>query len=231
MEAEPALIPRIAVCLHGFLRTGAAMLPIAYRLKSAGYTEVICPTFQLALGPIERHGERAAKLIAELSERNDGMLVDVVTHSMGGLVFRASLAHSPPIRRVVMLAPPNKGAQAADKVRSWLPLHFSGWDPLAPLLSSSPDSLPTPPDNVEFGILTGGVGSEAGYSSMLTGDNDGKVRVEEARLEGARDFRVVPYHHTLIMAWDDVFRLVLCFFRHGTFENPFPALPGETTEE
>jgi len=230
MEAEPVLTPRIAICLHGFLRTGAAMLPMAYRLKSAGYVEVICPTFQLALGPIERHGERAARLIAEISERNDGMLVDVVTHSMGGLVFRASLAHDPPINRVVMLAPPNKGAEAADKVRQWLPLHLTGWDPLAPLLPNSTQNLPIPPEDVEVGILTGGMGSETGYSSLLTGDNDGKVRVDEARLEGARDFRVVPYHHTLIMAWDDIFRLVLCFFRHGSFENPRPTLPGAAEE-
>jgi triacylglycerol lipase len=228
MEAE--LAPRVAICLHGLLRTGAAMLPMAYRLKSAGYAEVICPTFQLAVGPIERHGERAAGLIRDISERNGGARVDVVTHSMGGLVFRASLMHSPPVGRVVMLAPPNQGAEAANLARQWLPLHLTGWDPLAPLLPRSPERLPTPPPDVEVGILTGGVGSEAGYNPLLTGDNDGKVRVEEARLEGARAFRVVPYHHTLIMAWDDIFRLVLCFFRHGTFDNPLPALPGEATE-
>ena len=230
METDPAVVPRIAVCLHGFLRTGAAMLPMAYRLKSAGYAEVLCPTFQLALGPIERHGERAAGIIAELSERFDGAPVDVITHSMGGLVLRASLAHSPPVRRVVMLAPPNQGAEAAGKVRNWLPLHLTGWDPLEPLLPRSPDRLPTPPEGVEVGILTGGVGSESGYSPLLSGDNDGKVRVEEAKLDGARDFRVVPYHHTLIMAWDEVFRLALCFFRHGSFDNPTPTLPGATEE-
>lgn len=230
MEADPTVAPRIAICLHGFLRTGAAMLPMAYRLKSAGYAEVICPTFQLAVGPIERHGERAAELMAALSERHDGASVDVVTHSMGGLVMRAALAHSPPIHRAVMLAPPNQGAEAAGKVRQWLPLHLAGWDPLEPLLPSAPERLPTPPEHVEFGILTGGVGSDSGYSPLLSGDNDGKVRVEEARLEGARDFRVVPYHHTLIMAWDDVFRLVLCFFRHGSFTDPTPTLPGATAE-
>ena len=202
------------------------MLPIAYKLKKAGYVEVICPTFQLAVGPIERHGARAAQLMSELSERHGGARVDVVTHSMGGLVMRASLAHSPPIRRAVMLAPPNQGAEAADMVRQWLPVHLTGWDPLSPLLPGTSNQLPLPPEEVEVGILTGGIGRDLGYNPLLTGDNDGKVRVEEAWLEGARDFRVIPRHHTLIMAWDDVFQMVLRFFEKGSFEEHRPALPG-----
>lgn len=212
--------PQIAVCLHGFLRTGASMLPMSWRLQRAGYTEVRCPTFQLALGTVEEHGARAAALITELSARHNGAPVDVVTHSMGGLVLRASLAHSPPIRRVVMLAPPNQGAEAAAKMRGWLPLHRLGWDPLQPLLPANPSALPVPSQGVEVGILTGGVGSDAGYTSLLSGDNDGKVRVEEAHLPGAADFQVVPFRHPLIMAWQAVFELVLRFLETGAFRAP-----------
>ena len=65
--------------------------------------------------------------------------IDVVTYSLGGLLLRALLRHNPPLCRVVMLSPPNQGAEMAEIVRRFLPLHQLGWDPLSPLLSSEND--------------------------------------------------------------------------------------------
>lgn len=207
--------PRVAVCFHGFLRTGGAMRPVRTRLVREGWRHVSLPTARYELRSVDALGAWAARRIREASTQVGGGGVDVVTHSMGGLVLRASLRHAPPLRRVVMLSPPNRGAQMARQVRNMLPIHRLGWDPLHPLLPGSASSLPLP-EAVEVGVLTGGRGAR-GYNPLLAGDNDGKVRVDEARLQGARAFRVVSASHAFIMAQAHVLDEVVHFLRFGEF--------------
>lgn len=214
--AEP---PRVAACFHGFLRTGAAMLPVRQRLLRAGYVSVRCPTMTYQFGAFDEHAEKAARLIKELSDAHGGAPVDIVSHSFGGLLTRGALRHEPPLRRVVMLAPPNQGAHLAEQVRRILPLHQLGWDPLEPLLPGVPERLPVPRPPVEVGVITGGTGDERGYSQLVPGDNDGKVRVEEAMVEGMRDFRVMPAGHTWVMATPSVLDQVVHFLDHGRFRE------------
>lgn len=209
--------PRVAVCLHGFLRTGLSMYPVRRRLQAEGYAEVVCPTWRYELSPLPELGRRAAALIQDLSARHGGVRVDAVTHSMGGLVVRSALTAAPPLGRVVMLAPPNQGAQLAARVRRVVPVHRVGWDPLGPLLPGKPSDLPLFPSDVDVGVLIGGTGAPRGFSRLVDGDNDGKVRVEEARLPGARDFRVVPYRHPLVMARRPVLDLVVRFLARAAF--------------
>lgn len=208
---------RVAVCFHGFLRTGAAMLPVRLRLQVAGYNEVRCPTFQYALGTFDQHATRAAAIIKDLSDAHGGAPVDVVTHSYGGILTRGALRHAPPVRRVVMLAPPNQGAELAERVRSVLPVHRLGWDPLQPLRPGVPCDLPVPRPPVEVGIITGGTGDQRGYSPLLKGDNDGKVGVAEAMIEGMRDFKVLPVRHPWVMATPSVLDHVVSFLDDGHF--------------
>jgi triacylglycerol lipase len=207
---------RVALCLHGFLRTGASMLPVRVRLRREGWGQVDTPSWRYELSDLDALGERAAARVVEISERSGGGPVDIVTHSMGGLVARAALQHSPPVGRVVMLAPPNRGARMAATLRQMIPVHHLGWDPLAPLQPGAPDALPDG-RHVEIGVLTGGRGDRRGYNPLLGEDNDGKVRIDEATLDGAADFLVLPAHHSLVMAWPSVLDHVVRFLREGRF--------------
>jgi triacylglycerol lipase len=212
--------PAAALCLHGFLRTGLSMLPMGRHLQAQGYARVPCPTVVYQAAPLARHAatmsERARRLAAEQGVPR----VDLVTHSMGGLLARAMLAQGAPIRRIVMLAPPNRGAWMAEQARRLLPLHLLGWDPLQPLLPGAPGALPQGAADVEIGILTGGRGDDRGMWPFVPGDNDGRVRVEEAALEGARELRVLPYGHATIMLRAEVMRLVTGFLKEGRFPDP-----------
>lgn len=221
--STPPEEPRVAACFHGFLRTGLSMLPVRRHLLRAGWAQVITPTFVYQSAPLSAHGAHAARLIRALSDANGGRPVDLVTHSMGGLLARAVLAEVAPVHRVVMLAPPNQGAWMAERVRRILPVHHLGWDPLAPLLPGAPSVLPEEIEGVDIGILTGGTGDPRGLWPFVPGDNDGRVRVEEAHLAGARELRVVPYGHATIMARQAVLELVEGFLRQGRF--PAPADP------
>lgn len=207
---------RVAACFHGFLRTGASMWWIARALERAGYDAVALPTFGYHLFPLETHAERAAAALAELRARHPDATIDVVTHSYGGILARAALAtpSAPAVRRVVMLSPPNQGALIAAQVRNLLPVHKVGWDPLGQLLPGVPAARPRP--QATIGILTGGTGGR-GYSPWLGEDNDGKVRVDEALLEGAADFLVVPVRHSM-MPFSPVARAqILAFLETGRF--------------
>jgi triacylglycerol lipase len=200
-----------------------SMMPVRWDLQKHGYAEVACPTFRYEFRTIDNLGKIASEKIGQISAAHGGVKVDVVTHSMGGLVLRSALHHRPPLRRVVMLSPPNQGAQAAAIARQALPVHKLGWDPLAPLLPGSPTKLPHPTDHpIEVGVLTGGKGHDGGYSALLEGDNDGRVRVVEAVLPGAADFAVVEAGHTLVMARPDVLLRIRRFLDCGRFALPPP---------
>ena len=211
--------PRIAACLHGFLRTGGSMALFAVRLRRAGYREVALPTFGYHLSHMEAHAARAARVLAALAARHPEAELDVVTHSMGGLLARLALSHpeAPPARRVVMLSPPNQGAKAAELVRGMVPLHQLGWDPLHPLLPGVPSAHPVPP--AEVGVLTGGRGDERGYNGWLGADNDALVRVDEAALPGATDFHVVEVPHALMPFHPLAAAQTLHFLEYGRFRR------------
>lgn len=210
---------RIAVLLHGFLRTGAAMERIGRRLRDEGYREVVAPTFRYHEAPLDEHAERADDILREVQDTYPRAQVDVVTHSYGGVLARTALARpgAPRPRRVVMLSPPNQGAQWADMIRRTLPVHRLGWDPLHQFLPGVPARRPVP--DTEVGVLTGGLGHPRGFNPLLGGDNDGTVRVDEAWLEGARDFHVVPVHHSFMPLAGSSLEQVVHFLRTGRFRR------------
>jgi triacylglycerol lipase len=214
--------PRIAVCFHGFLRTGGSMWLVARALRGAGYSKIVLPTFGYHLAPLEVHADRAAALIEALAAEHPDASVDIVTHSYGGILARATLARlsRPIVRRVVMLAPPNHGAILAEQIRAVLPLHRLGWDPIAQLLPGAParGTSQTTAAGAQIGVLTGGNGG-TGYSSWLGGDNDGKVRVDEAQLDEALDFFVIPLRHSLMPFASASHRQILAFLEHGRFDR------------
>ena len=70
----------------------------------------------------------------------------------------------------------------------------------------------------DVGIITGNRSINLFLSMMIPGDDDGKVSVERAKLEGMADFLVVPHSHPFIMKSDLVIRQVQYFLEHGRFE-------------
>lgn len=191
------------------------------RLRKEGYRSVHAPTFAYHTADLDHHAAHAAKVMARVAERHPDAELDVVTHSYGGVLARAALTRpeAPRVRRLVMLSPPNQGASWAAMVRKALPLHVLGWDPLAQF---HPERIaPRPVPEAEIGVLTGGLGHARGFNPLLGADNDGTVRVDEAYLPGANDFRVLPIHHSFMplsaRALDDVVH----FLERGRF-SPHP---------
>ncbi len=190
------------------------MLPMAVALKKAGYM-VSLPTWAYHWRRLPDIAQELAGRIESLADQT-GDTIDLVTHSYGGVLARAVIPHAP-VRRLVMLAPPNHGAQTAEIARRLIPVHEVGWDPFAQVLPGIPAQLPR--GTAEVGIITGGTGTSRGFNPVLDGDNDQTVRVEEARLDGVSHFVVVPVRHTFLPGNKEVQRLTLGFLADGEFPS------------
>ncbi len=151
--------------------------------------------------------------------------VSFVTHSMGGLVFRNMLKYSgqdpefPIIYRVVMIAPPNQGADIAD--------HFESKTSLQKILGPNVSKMETDsnsyanqlpvPINCEIGIIIGARGKEVGYNPLIEGDNDGLVKPEHTLLGNETDTITLKLDHLAVIKRRKSRKQVIQFLKNGKF--------------
>jgi len=216
------------VLLHGLLRSSSSMSRLAESLTAEGF-RVCNVSYPSRHHPIE---VLASDYVAPEIERcfpGSAEPIHFVTHSMGGIVVR-QLAKSravASIGRVVMLAPPNHGSELVDEFGHWwLFKRING--PAGNELGTSADSIPARlgPAPFEVGIITGDRTISLLMSAFLPGANDGKVSVASARLDGMKDFLVIPATHTFIMRDAAAIRQVIAFLERGAFERSSAARPG-----
>jgi triacylglycerol lipase len=211
------------VLLHGLGRTRWSLWPVAREATRRGY-RVHNLGYPSRRDPIERLAESIGQRIREIARDAP---VDVVTHSMGGIVLRAAVATNalPPqmLRRVVMLAPPNHGSELADRLRDFRVYRFAT-GPAGQQIGTRDDSLPRrlPPPPFEVGIIAGRRGGNPVFARVLGAENDGKVTVDATRLDGMRDLVVVDRAHTFIMWAPDVLTQIFAFLESGQFVGSKP---------
>ncbi len=206
------------VLLHGLGRTAVSMMLLGLRLEQAGY-RVISNTYPSRDAAIEDH---VAWLDAELDAccRGESKRVHFVTHSLGGIILRVYLDANafPQLGRVVMLSPPNQGSEVVDIFREY-DFFRASMGPSALQLGTDEESVPKSlgPVAFELGVITGNTTLDPISSYFIPGSDDGKVAVESAKVEGMKDFRVVPHSHTFIMNSPEVAEQVIAFLRTGAF--------------
>jgi triacylglycerol lipase len=209
------------VLLHGLARSADSMAPMAARLEEAGYAvcNVSYPSREHAIEQLA--SEHVVPAIGTCFGTDPGKL-SFVTHSLGGIIVRQLAASGTPLRfgRVVMLAPPNGGSEVVDSLGEWRLFSAINGD-AGRQLGTDDASLPRAlgPAPFELGIITGDRSINLILSSLIPGADDGKVSVENAKLEGMRDFLVMPVSHPFIMKDEAVATQVLHFLRHGRFEH------------
>lgn len=224
--ATTAPAPETVVLLHGIGLRNWAMWRLASNLRSEGYRVInlTYPSRRMTLDQLGREW-----LPAQLRQHgvDETGRFHVVTHSMGGIVVRSWLhARGAPrnLGRVVMLAPPNHGSAAADRLKKSAVIRWY-MGPNLSRLGTGEDSLPLalgpwPATESKLGVIAGDRVINPLFSSWLGEANDGAVTVRSARLEGMSEFLVLHHSHTLLAWRADTLRQVRAFLRDGFFEKP-----------
>lgn len=212
----PGAPKETVVLLHGFGGNRLWMQYLASSLQGQGYDVRVWGYPSLTL-PIDRIGERFARYLEEMAcpdsrdteaEPSDGKPpcpLHVVAHSMGNLVTRAALAQvRAPVRRMVMLAPPNGGSFAADRFAPWVGGILKPLRQMRTCAESYVHSLAYP-DDTEIGIIA------ASHDFVVAHGSSTAPRMV--------DRVVVQNTHTGMLFSPETARHVAAFLRDGRFRH------------
>jgi len=150
-------------------------------------------------------------------------LIHFVGHSMGGLLARAYLARYRPKRlgRVVMLGTPNSGSEIADRLKNVLP--YRAWfGPAGQQLITTRDATLDailPPVDYSVGVIAGDRSIYPISSVFLPKPHDGRVSVENTRLDGMVDHVVIGVSHPSLARSHLAIDQTIAFLRHGRFNG------------
>jgi pimeloyl-ACP methyl ester carboxylesterase len=218
----PAFAGDCVVLLHGLARTANSMETMQQALDDAGFV-----TANIDYPSREYTVEELAEMviprgIAACSASPDIERVHFVTHSLGGILLRQYLGEHEiaNLGRVVMLAPPNQGSLAADELQN-----VPGFDwlngPAGRQLGKGDDSVPLAlgPADFEVGIIAGNRTIDPLTSAVLDNPDDGRVSVDDTRLDGMTDFVVVEHSHAFIMRMQEPIELTIRFLNTGSFKD------------
>ncbi|MDF3014484.1 MAG: alpha/beta fold hydrolase [Cellvibrio sp.] len=224
-------MPACVILLHGLARTSQSMLPLGEQLHLLDYV-VINVDYPSREFPIAALVEKAITPALEKCRQYPISGIHFVTHSLGGILVRYYLSQQkiPELKRVVMMAPPNKGSQVVDNLRDLPPYNWLN-GPAGRELGTDPASVPNTLGEVNFdlGVIAGTTSINILLSLYLPDPDDGKVSVENTKIEGMRDFISLPVSHPYIMKDKEAIAQTIHFLRHGTFLHA-PAVINENKE-
>ncbi len=209
---------RAVVFLHGIMRSSKSFSAMMQTFAKSGdiVVPVDYPSTQVSL-------KLSAAYLNNVLRSLDGIdEIDIICHSMGGLVVRKYLEDfsDPRIKRLIMIGTPNNGSEMANLLQKNV-FYKAIMGPAGQDLIYEKDgviaNLPVP--NFEFAIVAGARGDENGYNPILPGDDDGTVSVQSARLEGATDFITAPKLHSFIMQDKDVIANCVRYIQTGAFRE------------
>jgi hypothetical protein len=223
---SPTQQPHVRECvvlIHGMGRNAGSMSQMQTALVQEGYFTVNLGYFSTQKNVESIAAEDYPLALAACLELQPER-VHFVTHSLGGIILRKALSEEKPdtLGRVVMLSPPNNGSDLVDTIKDW-GLYKWLMGPAGQQLTTGKDSLPMQLGGADFilGIITGNRHAffDSWFAFIISGVDDGKVSVENAKLEGMRDFLVMDETHPFIMNSEEVQRETIYFLRYGKFSQ------------
>jgi pimeloyl-ACP methyl ester carboxylesterase len=222
--------PAPVLLVHGFYSNPEVWAHMEAFLKNNGYKDKDIFTINLApaTGDIKEYAARLSQEIYDIRDPNhDGEYeidrVDLVTHSMGGLVSRwyTTYGYRNDVRKLIMIGTPNHGSELLYPPRFTL-LGIA-------LLGIMTAGRQMTPNSQFLNTLNSGyrntkkdqhkviAGTDDWWFTtlILWGDDDGVVRVESARLDGV-NLQTVPYDHFSECHENEVFEMVLAILQGGS---------------
>ena len=171
---------------------------------------------------LEALAEDIHPAIQRFADRIDGS-VHFVCHSMGGLLARVYIARHRPKRlgRVVMLGTPNSGSEIADRLKNF-GAYRAFFGPAGQQLGTQRD------DAIECAVSTAGLSGRhhrgkpldrSAVGKMLPKPHDGRVSVENTRIDGMADHVVVDTSHPWLVRNSVAVAQTIAFLQDGTIRE------------
>jgi pimeloyl-ACP methyl ester carboxylesterase len=207
--------------IHGFGSNPLSMAKLERSLRKDGF-QTANYSYNSLYKDLDTLGKHLSREIAALHEDS----VSFVTHSMGALVVRAmyryidSSSRFPTVNRIVMITPPNKGAEIADFFSSKKIISLILGPNLAKMRTDSgsyANQLPKP-RFCEIGVIIAVIKRRPWYNRSIDKVNDGFLTPERATLGIEKEVAVVPASHVLVTMKRQVVKMVLRFMKRGTFK-------------
>ena len=202
----------VVVLIHGLIRRSYNMYPMANFLCEKGFSAYVYD-YKTSIKKMSGHGDDLRDYLCKVIAENPGVPINIVTHSMGGILTRYALGENNKsevldisrIKRIVMLAPPHGGSTIARRFVKYFPITAKWFKPL-PELSNAPDSvIHTVPlfEGPEVGVVA------AKY--------DKEVELKDTYLAGMKEHYIIKAEHSFMVYMKSTHEAVLRFLTTGTF--------------
>lgn len=207
------------ILLHGLARSTKSMKKMDRHLSKKGYRIVNqgYPSRQKTIAALSAPTINAAMETCGQAER-----ISFVTHSLGGILLRHYLSEHEikGFHRAVMLGPPNQGSEVPDTLGGWIGFEAIN-GPAGMELGTDQDSVPAslPAADFDVGVIAGTRTINLILSGIIPETDDGKVSVENTKLEGMRDHITLPVSHPFLIKNKKALRQVEYYLMHGKFER------------
>jgi triacylglycerol esterase/lipase EstA (alpha/beta hydrolase family) len=194
------------VLLHGYAAGRWVMWPLSWWLKWRGYDTAIWSYWSLSL-PIAVHGARFAQYLKKLEDA--GLSYSIVAHSMGSIITRVALMQGSfgGLRRVVLLAPPNRGLPIA-RLAPQILKRFS--PPLRELSDASDSYVNSLPEVTRKSTNGSDIGVIAAKYDLI-------IPIANTRLDGSETYTALPASHNSLLISITAAKCVESFLASGRF--------------
>jgi triacylglycerol lipase len=204
--------------VHGLAETSCLMAPMASVLHLAGFEPVLFdfPSTKKRIETLtEEHLGPAIKALG------DKPRLDIVTHSMGGVMLRYYLQRHavPNLGRIVMLGPGHMGSPMLS-LYCRNPLYRLVLGPAAVQSTANENAFAfTIPNSVpsEVGVIAGCLPLDPLSLLVMRWPHDGRVPVSSTEVHGMTDHIVLPTSHDLMIVDPLACYQTAHFLKHGAF--------------
>lgn len=207
----------VVVLLHGLCRTSRSMAKMEKALEAEGYN-VINVDYPSRSAPIN---ELTEDVFQTLEEKLPTLgKIHFVTHSMGGILLGRYLEDHdfPRLGNVVMLAPPSRGSEVANKLGK---LKLYQWmnGPAGNQLGTDSQPLRLNVPGSEVGVIAGDRSINPILSLLIPGPDDGKVSLARVKPAVYTDYLQLHVTHACMMRNRQVIKETIAFLKTGMFKQ------------